>query len=75
MPGYSIIRPIRCFFDFTLEASEVAGEITAILENEGKMLDLRDIMIASIVKCHRMSLVTRNIDHFNRIDSLQIEKW
>ncbi len=51
-------------FDFTLEASEVAGEITAILENEGKMQDFRDIMIASIVKCHGMTLVTRNADHF-----------
>ena len=32
----------RDVFDFTLEASEVAGEITAILENEGKMLDFRE---------------------------------
>lgn len=62
-------------FDFTLEVSEVAGEITAILENEGKMLDFRDIMIASIVKCHGMTLVTRNVDHFKRIKGLQIEKW
>ena len=62
-------------FDFTLEASEVAGEITAILEKEGKMLDFRDIMIASIIKCHRMTLVTRNIGHFKRIKGLQIEKW
>jgi len=39
------------------------------------MLDFRDIMIASIIKCHRMTLVTRNIDHFKRIKGLQIEKW
>ncbi|MGB2729015.1 MAG: type II toxin-antitoxin system VapC family toxin [Halobacteriota archaeon] len=62
-------------FDFTLDASEVAGEITAILENEGKMLDFRDIMIASIVKCRGMTLITRNADHFNRIKGLQIEEW
>ena len=62
-------------FDFTLEVSEVAGEITAILENEGKMLDFRDVMIASIVKNHEMILVTRNIDHFKRIEGLRIEKW
>jgi len=62
-------------FDFTLEDSEVAGEITAILENEGKMLDFRDIMIASIIKCHRIILVTGNIEHFKRIKDLQIEKW
>lgn len=62
-------------FDFTLEALEVAGEITANLEEGGKMLDFRDIMIASIVKCRGMTLVTRNIDHFSRIESLRIEKW
>jgi predicted nucleic acid-binding protein len=62
-------------FDFTLEASEVAGEITAILEKEGEMLDFRDIMIASIIKCHRMTLVTRNVDHFKRIKGLQMERW
>ena len=62
-------------FDFTLEASEVAGEITANLEEVGKMLDFRDIMIASIVKCHGMILVTRNIDHFKRRPGLQIEMW
>lgn len=61
--------------DFTLEASEVAGEITAQLETEGEMLDFRDIMIASIVKCNRMTIITRNINHFKRIEGLQIEKW
>ena len=62
-------------FDFTLEISEVAGEITVILEEEGNMLDFRDIMIASIVKYHRMALVTRNVNHFKRIKGLQMEKW
>ncbi len=62
-------------FDLTLEGSEVAGEITAILESDGKILDFRDIMIASIVKCHGLTLVTRNIEHFRRIEGLQLESW
>lgn len=62
-------------FDLTLEGSEVAGEITAILESDGKILDFRDIMIASIVKCHGLTLVTRNVEHFRRIEGLQLESW
>ncbi len=33
------------------------------LEGDGKILDFRDIMIASIVKCHGLTLVTRNVEH------------
>lgn len=29
----------------------------------------------SIVKCPGMTLVTRNADHFNRREGLEIEKW
>lgn len=31
--------------------------------------------INAFIKCHRMTLVTRNVDHFKRIKGLQMERW
>jgi len=60
--------------DFNLEASQKAAEIFNQLKSEGCIIELPDIMIASIVITRNERLVTRNVRHFERIKGLRIEK-
>ncbi len=50
----------------------LAGEIEAMLVNNGLMLDVEDIMIAAIAITHGEPLITRNTKHFERIPNLNI---
>ena len=59
----------------TLESSQEAGRIAAILASEGKSLDYRDALIAGIAIGAGTALVTRNGRHFSRIDRLEVETW
>jgi tRNA(fMet)-specific endonuclease VapC len=51
------------------------GRIKADLEKQGKPLDDSDMLIASIVATEGCVLVTNNVDHFHRIQGLEIENW
>ena len=61
-------------YNFDLLASEKAAEIFVRLSTDGKMLELMDIMIASIAITNNETLITNNIKHFDRIKELKIEK-
>lgn len=61
--------------NFDTEAARLTAQISNKLKKDGKMLDLMDIMIASIVKANKQVLITRNVNHFSRIAGLRIEKW
>ena len=54
------------------EASEVAGAVLCDLESKGQMIDFRDVLIAGIVIVNDAALLTRNLDHFKRIEGLRI---
>ncbi len=56
------------------EASKKAGEIYSILSKKGKIIDFRDILIASITLTNNFSLKTNNLKHFQKITELKIEK-
>lgn len=54
------------------EASEVAGAVLGDLESRGQMIDFRDVLIAGIVIVNDATLLTRNLEHFKRIEGLRI---
>lgn len=56
------------------EASEVAGAVLGDLESKGQMIDFRDVLIAGIVIVNDATLLTRNLDHFKRIEGLRIRE-
>lgn len=58
-----------------MPASQKAAEIHALLVNSGKTLDVQDILIAGIVIANNEELVTRDINHFNRIPGLKYSSW
>jgi len=61
--------------DFDKSAAQKAADIHAELMNSGKPVDIMDVLIAGIVLTNKEELVTRNIDHFNRIQGLRCRSW
>ncbi len=51
------------------------AKIKADLRAKGTIVDDMDIMIASICIANDLILVTNNLKHFSRIESLKLENW
>ena len=54
------------------DSMEMAGKITASLERDGNMMDIRDLLIASIALVNGFGVLTNNIRHFNKIKHLKV---
>ena len=61
--------------NFDFEASEKAAEIFESLKVKGQLIDPLDLMIASIAIVNNELLITRNLNHFERISGLKLEKF
>lgn len=59
-------------YDFNLNSSKKAAEIFNNLKSKGEMIELPDIMIASIIITNNERLITGNINHFERISGLKV---
>lgn len=55
---------------WTKEASKESAKIYAELIKKGKRIEMRDALIAGICVSQKVSIVTRNIKHFQRIKDL-----
>ena len=51
------------------------GEIRQTLEHTGLRVDQFDLLIGATAIHHKMTLVTSNLKHFERIQGLEIENW
>lgn len=56
-------------------AAEKAGDLLARLESRGTPIGLEDVLIGSTALANGLTIVTRNVDHFERIEGLVIENW
>lgn len=52
-----------------------AGDILSHLKNTGQLLGMEDVLIASTALSHHCVMVTANIRHFSRLETLKIENW
>ena len=59
-------------YDFNFNSSKKAADIFNDLKSRGEMIELPDIMIASIVMANNERLISNNISHFKRINGLKI---
>lgn len=57
------------------EIFDCAAEIYAGLRKDGNLIEDADILIASIAKSKNLVLVSQNVRHFARIDTLPVEDW
>ena len=53
----------------------IYGQIRTNLEKEGKIIGANDLLIAAQTMALNYTLVTRNIEGFNRITSLKVQTW
>tara|TARA_Y100000310_G_scaffold345793_1_gene470023 strand:- start:10178 stop:10564 length:387 start_codon:yes stop_codon:yes gene_type:complete len=76
MDRSSVLEFISSFniLNFDYESSEQAADIFNNLKAQGKIIELSDIMIASIVMANGEKLLTRNLNHFERIENLDVKK-
>ncbi len=58
---------------FNFDCSKKAAEIFEELKSKGEIIDIADILIASIVLISKESFITGNSKHFERIKELKIE--
>ena len=66
----------RCtWLPIDAEVCTVTADVTAQLRRSGRSLDWADLFIAATALVHGLIVVTRNVRHFDRIDSLLIENW
>jgi tRNA(fMet)-specific endonuclease VapC len=61
--------------DFDQRASAAYGFIRAFLEREGKTIGSMDILIGAHALSLGVTLVTNNVNEFQRIPKLKIEDW
>ena len=63
-------------FPLDVRASVEAGKILGTLSREGRIIDVLDGMIGAIALVHGCdTIVTRDVDHFNRIPNLNVETY
>jgi len=60
---------------FDEDAARRFGELKAELEQVGTPLADLDLQIASVVLTHRLTLVTHNQQHFQRVPDLRLDDW
>jgi|SRR3989344_845369 len=58
---------------FNFDSSKKAAEIFYDLKSKGEIIDIADILIASIVLANNELFITGNSKHFERIEELKIE--
>ncbi len=61
--------------EFDKEDSRKAGEVRALLANEGAPIGPYDVLIAGQAMARNLVLVTNNIREFSRIPGLTVENW
>lgn len=58
--------------EFDRHCAIQAGEISAELRQTGSQIEPPDVMIAGTALANDMPVVTRNVEHFERIEELEI---
>ncbi len=61
--------------NFDQQASVAYGVIRAYLEREGKLIGAMDMLIGAHALSLGVTLITNNIDEFERIPKLKVEDW
>jgi tRNA(fMet)-specific endonuclease VapC len=68
------VVPLLTILPFETDAAERYGRIRAQLEDTGRRLADADLQIAATTIAHRLTLVTGNVRHFERIAGLALDR-
>ncbi len=70
-----VVRRAQTVLPFDTLAARTFGAVKAALERSGIPLAEPDLRIASIALTRGLTLVTRNVRHFQRVPHLTVENW
>lgn len=70
----AFLRPFEVL-PFAGEAAQEYAELRLQLEKAGQPIGERDLLIASIAKSRRLTVVTHNVREFSRVSGLKVEDW
>jgi toxin FitB len=56
-------------------AAVTAAQIAADRQRAGRVVDLRDTLIAGIAQARRATIATRNVRHFEGLDVAVVDPW
>jgi tRNA(fMet)-specific endonuclease VapC len=59
----------------TFEISKLSASFSVQLKVDGHPIDLHDYYIAATAKLFNSPLVTKNIQHFNRLNQITVLEW
>ncbi len=62
-------------FEFSAQACERFDRARGELESRGTPVGDFDIMIAATALAHNQSVLTRDVEHFQKIPGLAVETW
>ncbi len=51
------------------------GDIRAVLERKGTSIGVNDLHIAGHARCAGLTLVTNNLQEFERVEGLRLDNW
>jgi tRNA(fMet)-specific endonuclease VapC len=68
---FSAFKIVPVSFEIAKDASSIGVQLRA----KGQMIDLHDLYIAATGRLSEIPVVTRNVDHFNRVDGLEVISW
>jgi len=69
------VLPNVTVLPFDQEAALIYGRVRADLERKGRPIAEPDLCVAAITLAHRLTLVTGNVRHFERIPGLRVEDF
>ncbi len=52
-----------------------AGDLLAVLESRGQPVGIEDVLIGATALVGKLTVVTRNVRHFERMPGLDVESW
>ena len=70
-----VLLPRATILPFNFPAAKRYGEIRSFLEKQGTPLAHADLQIAAIALSMKMTLITGNLKHFQRVPELSVENW
>jgi predicted nucleic acid-binding protein len=71
----NVLLPRATILPFGFSAAKKYGDIRSFLEKQGTPLAHADLQIASIALSIKMTIITGNLKHFQRIPQLTAENW
>jgi tRNA(fMet)-specific endonuclease VapC len=60
---------------FDRDVAMLAGELSAALISQGEPIEDSDVMIGATALLHNEPVLTRNVEHFERIEGLDIHTY